>query len=41
MDSCIVEVVFATGYDIGHHTCRDSYLLSACLEADREGMESA
>lgn len=41
MDSCIVEVVFVTGYDIDRRTCRDSYLLNACLEADREEMESA
>ena len=41
MGSCSVEVAFVNGCDIVHRTDRGSYLVAACLEADREGKANA
>ena len=41
MGSCSVEVAFVNGCDIVHRTYRGSYLVTACLEADREGKANA
>jgi hypothetical protein len=39
--SCIGVEVSGTYYDTGRRTCRDSYLVTSCLEVDREERESA
>jgi hypothetical protein len=33
---CAYAVVFWIGYDIAHQTCRGSYLLIVCPEAEPE-----